>query len=617
LPESLSRTRFLEKTSIVTVIQALILVLLSCAAYFNALSGEFVFDDTLQVVDNPWLRDIGNIFAIFSKSVWSFQLDNSTSNYYRPLMHIAYMLTYHLFGLKPLCFHVVNLVFHCGVSVLVFLIIKRLLTDHSVRTSSAYFSPPFIAAMLFASHPIHTEAVTWIAGLPDVAFSFFYLLSFYFYISFRNGVKRAYLLSLLSFLAATLFKEPALTLPIMLVAYDYLLGRLNENVIAGVKIYMPYIAVSSGYLLARYFALRSLVPMEFYPSLSNFQLVINVFPLFREYLTSLLWPFNLNLWHTFHPISSPFEENGIISMVVIGIYIIVTALAYRRNKIVLFGLLSIVVPLLPAFYIKGISGKPFAERYLYLPSLGYVLLLSLFLSWAREKLPRAIMATTIIFVLIVGSYTFATINRNSVWKDDYSLWADTVKKSPDGAGAHLNFAHANLSMGQVDTAIAEYQMALRLDPYLSKAHNGLGVAYKSKGSLDMAISEYKNALRIDPYYADAHGNLGNVYSSKGLRDMAISEYQLAVRLKPGSAKIHYNLADEYFSAGLTDMAISEYQTTLHLNPDYAEPHYNLAVIYFQRGDTDMAKKELERALYIRPQLNEARRLLQNILSNRR
>ncbi len=109
--------------------------------------------------------------------------------------------------------------------------------------SPEHLSPPFIAAMLFASHPIHTEAVTWIAGLPDVAYTFFYLLSFYFYILLRDGVKSSYLLSILSFAAATLFKEPALTLPVLLIAYDYVAKKSDETMLAGIQRYIPYAVV--------------------------------------------------------------------------------------------------------------------------------------------------------------------------------------------------------------------------------------------------------------------------------------------------------------------------------------------------------------------------------------
>lgn len=321
-----------KTTSIIAFIPILIILLVSFAVYFNAFFGDFVFDDRYQILENPWIRNISNVPAIFSKSVWSFQPELSTSNYYRPLMHIVYMLNYYVFGLKPWGYHLVNVLLHCGVSVLVFLVIRGLLTKQIGSPSSVYISPPFIAAVLFASHPIHTEAVTWIAGLPDVACTFFYLLSFYLYISFRDGSKRAYVLSVISFSVATLFKEPTLTLSVMLAAFDYLFKKSGETTLASVKRYIPYVVVSGVYLLMRYSALRSFAPIGSYTHLSTYQFIINVFPLFREYLTSLLWPFNLNLWHTFHPISSLFGVEGMISIIVTVIFFISAGQHTKKTK---------------------------------------------------------------------------------------------------------------------------------------------------------------------------------------------------------------------------------------------------------------------------------------------
>ncbi len=210
-----------KSTAIIKSIPILILLSVSFAVYFNALAGDFVYDDEIQIVENLWIRDIRNIPAIFFKGVWSFQSE-TVSNYYRPLMHIVYMLNYHLFGLKAWGFHLVNILIHCGVSVLVFLVIRRLLPEHRALVSPAYLSPPFMAAMLFALHPIHTEAVTWISGLPDVAFTFFYILSFYIYVKSKAVLSGSYLFSVACFAVAALFKEPALTLPVILLAYDYI-----------------------------------------------------------------------------------------------------------------------------------------------------------------------------------------------------------------------------------------------------------------------------------------------------------------------------------------------------------------------------------------------------------
>jgi tetratricopeptide (TPR) repeat protein len=491
----------------------MILLLVSFSVYFNALFGDFIYDDQDQIVKNPWIKDVRNIPTIFSRSVWSFQPGLSTWNYYRPLMHIVYLFNYHIFGLNPLGFHLVNILFHCGTSVLVFLIIRKFLTAQNVSKASVYFSAPFVAAMLFASHPIHTEAVTWIAGLPDVAFTFFYLLSFYLYILFRDGVKRGYLSSLLSFSVALLFKEPALTLPIMLIAYDYKMKNFDETLLLRIRRYIPFIVVSGIYLSVRYYALGSFVPLESYADLSTYQFIINIFPLFREYLTSLLWPFNLNFWHTFHPISTLSEAGGMISVLVAVIFIVVTVLAaYKKNKTYFFGLLLIIIPLLPAFYIKGISGKPYAERYLYLPSVGYVFLLSLFFSWAKDKLPRAAKSITIVFIVIVGIYVFETINRNNVWENNFSFWSDTVKKSPDCAVAHNELARVYTSQGQLDKAIAEVQAALRLKPDSANAHISLGNLYAAQGQWDRAKAEFEAALRLKPNDHQARKRLNDILS---------------------------------------------------------------------------------------------------------
>ncbi|MFI5295249.1 MAG: tetratricopeptide repeat protein [Thermodesulfovibrionales bacterium] len=640
----------LQKTaSIITFIPILILLLISFVVYFNALFGDFVYDDISQIVNNPWITNIRNIPTIFSKSVWSFE-ELGTSNYYRPMMHIVYMLNYHLFGLKPWGFHLVNILFHFGASVLVFLVVRRLLTEHRDSMCSVYLSPPFIAAMLFASHPIHTEAVTWIAGLPDVAFSFFYLLSFYLYILFREGVKRGYLLSILSFSVATLFKEPALTLPIMLIAYDYLLKKSDETILAVIKRYMPYVAISGVYLLVRYSALRGFAPLESYSYLSTYQFIINVFPLFREYLTSMLWPFDLNLWHTFHPISSLFEAKGMISIVVAVLFFIGAVAAYRKDRVIFFSLLLVGVPLLPVFYIKAIGGKPFAERYLYLPSVGFVFLLAIFLSWAGEKLPRAVRSITIVFIVIGALYAGETIIRNNVWQDNFNLWSDTVKKSPDSEMAHHNLGlayrsqgqldkaieeyltalrlnpknarvHNNIgaayaSQGQLDRAIAEYQIALRLKPGDAKAHNNLGAAYRSQGQLDRAIAEYSTALRLSPDYTDAHNNLGLAYRSQGQLDKAIAEYLTALRLKPDFVEAHNNLGVAYASQGQLDRAIAEFQTTLRLKPDLVEAHNNLGRAYASQGQLDRAIAEYQTALRLKPDFNEVRQRLSDIVSRR-
>jgi len=598
-------------------IPVVILVLVSFAVYFNALFGPFIaYDDQDQIVTNPWIRDIRNLPTIFSRSVWSFR-SGVISNYYRPLMHTVYMLTYHLFGMKPWGFHLVNILFHCGVSVLVFLVIRRLLPEQRAP-SPAYLSPPFIAAMLFASHPIHTEAITWIAGLPDVAFTFFYLLSFYLYIRSKVLLSGSFLFSVVCFGVAALFKEPALTLPALFLAYDYAFRQEPTPLSYYVKRYLPYLVIGAGYLALRIHALGGFAPVKAHAGLSACQYVINIFPLFFQYLEKLLIPLNLNAYYVFHPIASLFELNGFLSLIATAAFVGLLVFAIKKNRAAFLGFLFVAVPLLPVLYIPALGDNAFTDRYLYLPSVGYVLLLALFLSWAREKFPRAAGSITIAFIGIFGLYAVGTITRNNVWQNNVSLWSDTVRKSPDSAQAHTSLGNAYASQGQWDKAIGEFQMALRLDPDSAEFHNNLGTAYASQGRLDMAVAEFQTALRLKPDWAEVHNNLGFAYKLQGRLDEAVAEFQTALRLKPdwAEAEVHTNLGTAYTSQGRLDRAVAEFQTALRLKPDYTKAHYNLGLAYQLQGQLDGAAAEYQTTLKLKPDYHEARRRLNDIISRR-
>jgi tetratricopeptide (TPR) repeat protein len=616
LRESPSRVSPQNTPSIIKNVPIFILLLVSFAVYLNALFGAFVYDDMLQIVKNPWIRDIRNIPVIFSKSVWSFLPGRDVDNYYRPLMHIVYMLNYYLFGLNPWGFHLVNILFHCGATVLVFLLIRRFLTEQGVTTSLVYLSPAFIAAVLFAVHPIHTEAVTWIAGLPDVSFTFFYLLSFYCYVRSKTVLSGSYFFSLVCFAVAALFKEPALTLPVILLAYDYVYREERLRLTDYVKRYISYLVIAAGYLVLRIHILGGFAPLKIHVTMSSYQYAINVFPLFSQYLEKLLVPLNLNAFYVFHPITSLFQLKGILSLMVTAVIVALIAIAFKRNRIAFLGLLFVTVPLMPVLYIPALGVDTFTDRYLYLPSVGYVFLVGVFLSWAKEKLPRAVTIIMIVAVVIGGLYAVGTVTRNNVWRDNFSLWSDTVKKSSDSAFVHYNLGNTYESQGQMDKAIAEYKTALQLKPDYEKAHYNLGTAYASRGLWAKAIPEFETALWLKPDLAATHTNLGVAYQSQGQLDYAILEYQTALRLNPDDVDAHNNLGVVYRSQGLLNKAIAEFQTAIRLRPDYESAHRNLGVVYESQGQLDYAIAEYQTALRLRPDDFKARQHVNDLVSKR-
>ena len=564
-----------------------IIVLLAIGVYCNTLSNGFVYDDKSQVLENKWITDIKYIPEIFSNNTWGFDVERSSSCY-RPLMLIIYMINYHLFGFSPWGFHLVNIIFHAGVSVLVFLIAGRLLN----RAADSFLSPPFIAAVLFAVHPIHTEAVAWVAGMPDLSFTFFYLLSFYFYMrSTQEGEisKCRYLLSVVLFFLASLSKEPALTFPIILVAYDYTFRNAPHRLTDYIKRYLPYLTAAGMYLILRIYALNGFAPVKSHAELTGYQYFINIFPLFAKYLEKLVFPIYLNAYHVLHPAVSIFEPEVMMSIAVFLGFTFLVYLSLKRYNALFLSLLFISVPLLPALYIPAVGENAFAERYLYLPSFGFVMLLALLLERVRMKKEKWVIALAMGILFLTGAYSFETIRRNTIWKDDYSLWMDVVNKSPENARAHVNLGAAYKSQGLIDKAIEEYRTALKLDPFNLYAHYNLANNYMSQGLIEKAVEYYLIVIKLKPDYLKAHVNLGNAYKSQGLIDKAIEHYLIAVKLSP-NPETYYNLANAYMSQGLIDKAIEYYLIAVKLKPDYPDAHNNLGVAY---GKLGMHKEEIE------------------------
>jgi tetratricopeptide (TPR) repeat protein len=563
----------------------------SFAVYFNSLYNGFVYDDVFQVLENRWITDIRYIPEIFSKSVWGFLRGSVVSNYYRPLMHIIYMVNYHIFGLEPWGFHLVNVLLHAGVSILVFITILSLLRESQYSTSLSpplSFVPPFIAALLFGTHPIHTEAVAWVAGLPDISFTFFYLLSFYFYIQSKGRLKSGYFFSsVVLFSLAILSKEPALTLPIILIAYDYSFKKSGDRLSTQAVKYIPYFVVAGIYFIVRLHALGHFAIETRQEELNTYKYFLNIFPLFTKYLEKLILPVNLNFFYVLHPIYSFSNAKGILSFVIAVAFVVVIFFTLKKNRVIFLSLLFIMVPLLPVLYIPVVGPNTFTERYLYISSFGFVLLLVSFMNLAKmNKLAAASLA--VIYIALVGFYSWGTVSRNAIWKDDYSVFADTIRKSPDASIPHNELGAALFERGQIDEAAEQFQIASTLDPDFPEAHGNLGAAFVRKGWVDKAIEQCQIAIKLRPDYVDAHNSLGASFYVKGQMDKAIEQYQIALKLNPDNAKAHYNLGAAFFTKGLTDEAIKQYQLALKLNPDFADARKNLAIALKQRNSANKA-----------------------------
>lgn len=574
-------------------------------AYAASLGNGFVGDDNFIVLANKWITDFSYIPEILTSSVWSFAEGSPLSNYYRPMMHLVLMIEHRLFAFNPWGYHLFNVIFHSINSVLVFLIASRLLKDED----GAEYGLAFVAGLIFALNSLNSEAVSWIAAIPELTFTLFFLLSFYLYLrAYEKGKINYvfYVLSLASFAPALFCKEPAITLPVVIAAYDVL--KNDKPLLKRFILYIPFALIAVFYLAVRASVLGgvvSFVAVKFTP----LDYVMNVPVLFLRYVRQFILPINLNASYVFHPIKSFSEPLAVYAYIFAAVYL-AAIVRFRKNSAVSLSLFWALVALAPAFYLPVIPGG-FAERYFYLPSAGFSIIGAVILGKAATNSPIKKIVPVFI-VILLALYAFGDIRRTLTWRDDYTLWKDTVRKSPDSLPVHMNLAKAMQKKNDLDGAIAELNEVIRLDPDKSEAYNRLAYIYRDLNRFPEAIANFKEVLRIEPYNDNIHYNLAMAYQSAGDLSAAKAHYAQAIAINPANENALYNLAWTYQEEKAFDRAIALYRQVLTLSPGSLDARYNMSEIYMGLRRPEEAKAELEAILRIDPGYKDTRLKLEGL-----
>ncbi len=503
----------------------LLAVLISVATglYLNTLFCEFVSDDISQVLKNEWIRDFGYIPIVFLKSAWSFLDVEVYSNFYRPFMHLAYMVGYKLSGLEPWGYHAINICIHTLNTVMVFFltcsIVEAADAESRGGVGSRNLFVGFFAALLFAVNPINTEVVTWVASVTELGAAFFLFLSFYLYIS-----KRRYP-SAFFFLLSLLSKETGMVLPFFLITFDLVIKR--EPVLAVKQWflrYWPYGVAVLVYAALRYNAMGVVAPYQTDAQvLSGYQHILNIMPLTAEFIKNLVVPINLTFFHYIR-VENIYSFWELRSIVYTLLFLAATYIFIRYNKrerAIGFSVIWIVVPLLPIYYLGWVQGEPtYADRFLYLPSAGFSITVALVSmrvvslaspgEWGSGSGRRALIVVSALLLCVAVLYSIGTVRRNIVWRSALTLWEDTAKKAPWIIAARVSYANQLLKHGRLEESYNEYRSivkegAEKVD--LAEAHNGLGIIYAKKGMVGAAILEFRLALELKPDLEIARINL--------------------------------------------------------------------------------------------------------------
>ena len=591
-----------------------IVLLLALITYSDSFQSGFHLDDFHQIVRNVNIRRLENIPKFFFTgglgSYWS-QYDNA--NWYRPVTQASFDLNYALSGYRVWSYHAFNFLFHILNGLLLYLVVLKVLNKAGQKGEII----PAIISLLFVLHPVQTNAVTYISGRAVVISCFFGLLSFLSYVHFRDsrGFKGGlfFILAVFSFYLSILSKEIGCAFFCLFILYDFIfIVPESGGIKRAVKPLLSYLLLLGIFLFYIYsrFAIQGRLAEAVKPyGIPDY--ILSESKAFLLYLRLLLLPVNLNADYSL-PLTTSIDGRVILSAIIVmlSLYSLFRMRLHRKAEAFLG--LWFFIALAPESTFLPI--KDIAVEYrLYLPSIGFFAFWVLMFAGLVEK--YGLLKKSVIAAIIILPFVFATWSRNLVWADDYTLWSDVVKKSPDSLRAHSNFGRALLNKKRYGEALDELSKASTM-PFASPKDlylifNDIGQCYVGMDMPEKASIDFKKAIKINPDIAEAYNNIGLSYLKEGRSGEAEEVFKDAARLEPGFDFPHTNLAIVYTLMGENKKALREILKDRDLNPMNSSIHYKLACIYENNRRPIDALKEARLAMSLaedRGQFLSARRL---------
>jgi protein O-mannosyl-transferase len=539
---------------------ALLLVIVTMLAYLPAWNGTPIWDDNAHLT-KPDLRSLEGLARIWTQP-------GATQQYY-PLVHTLFWVEHRLWGDWSTGYHLLNILLHCASALLLVRILRQLEIPGA-----------WLAAGIFALHPIQVESVAWISELKNLLSGVFYLGSLSAYLKFdRSRNLSFYAAALVIFALGLVSKTVIATLPaVILVIFWWKRGRLSLK--DDLLPLVPFFLLGTAAGLFTAWAERNLIGAEgsaFHYSFTERVLIAGRAIWF--YLSKFLWPLDLIFVYPRWQIRQIVWWQYLFPAAVLVLLAILVWLS-RRWRAPLAGFLFFVGTLFPVLGFLNVY--PFryslvADHFQYLACLGIIALVASGIALQLKQ--RQLRLHPIGYVLcgaLLASLTALTWHQSAMYTDIETLWRITIERNPRAWMAHDNLGALLFREGRVNEAIVHFRKAVEIDAEQAEPQANLGNALLQNGDLDEAIAQYYNALRIKPNYAEVYYNLGNALLRKGQADEAIDQYKKAIALKPDYADVHNNLGIVLFQKGEVDQAIAHYQRALEINPQEVQARANLA-----------------------------------------
>ncbi|KAF1748162.1 hypothetical protein GCK72_024629 [Caenorhabditis remanei] len=544
-----------------------VIISLSILPYLSCLNGDFVFDDAESIVNNPIVNGEESLSQIFTRDFWGRPIASPHSHKsYRPVTTFTFWLNYQLHGKSTLGYHIVNIICH-GVATMVFYLFARLLEKRF-----NHFEVALPSAVLFAVHPVHTEAVANMTGRAELLMTIFSLLALITFI--RN---ETFSWNFVIFVTmATFSKEQGLmAIPIALCIDLVTRAPFSSKHPATIVFFLLLTFLRmfiNGFQTAKFTKLDN--PAAFIES--GFYRAVNYSYIWLYHIYLLVIPANLCFDYSMGcipPISSLYDVR-VLSPVLISIPVIIGVKFRNECRVLTFGALIGAIAFLPSSNIFFTVGFTVAERVLYLPSVGFCIMCAV----AMKKLSVHTKNADIIAITVILLSISKTYKRSSEWENELSLYSSGLRVCPMNAKIHYNMGKVLGDNGLTKDAEKNYWNAIKLDPSYEQALNNLGNLLEKSGDSKTAESLLARAVTLRPNFAVAWMNLG--ISQMNLKKYQDAEKSLknSLTLRPNSAHCLFNLGVLYQRTNRELLAMSAWRNATRVNPLHTQSWTNLFVV---------------------------------------
>lgn len=573
-----------------------LLVLVAGGLYLNSLGNVFTNWDDAMIYSNSEVRSLSweNIRTIFTLK---------KGGTYQPIRALSYAVDYRFWKLNPLGYHLTNILFYILTCLMVYFSLFHLSMKLREKASpDSHGRVALFGSLLFAAHPVHVEAVTWMVGRKEVLQGFFFFLAFYSYLKGggEEGSKKIIYLSIVlgSFLLAVLSKPSAVVFPAVIILYEITLAK--EKYFSFIKKHLVFL--SATLLVSGIFTFIMMKVMFEAGGIkqyrgsdigSNILLCLYVF---LQNIKLLIFTINYSAAYSFVVSMPVFCLKNVILILITFSLFVISILSLRRTKVIFFSFFFFFITLLPYLNIIPISTLK-ADRYVFIASFSYIFMLGIVFDrlyvYQHKKFSEGFfkLLSVAVFLFLLAGYSFMTIHQNRIWENSYTLWSDAVEKHPASSTANALMGVVYMEIAMDLDAVKYLEKAVQLFPYDYQSRNNLGIVYGRLDEPEKALKEFGTAIQLRPDDDTIKINLSVFYQRRKEYKKAEEVLKYLQSRNPKNANLYFRLGLVYKDAGQYEAAVSEFLKSVELAPDIINPYIELGNLYA----TGM--KDLEKAKY--------------------